>query len=96
MQSTVYGYVDLPNGLKMVYGVYPMNGLEPDPVVNGKYTRTLDISAFGLREAVWACATARYPAGWPTAVVHEATADHIKIGSEYNLEGGAIQWMVIG
>lgn len=95
LQSDVYGYIELPSGLKAVYGVYPLNGLASDAATGG-YTRTIDISSYGLQDPVWAIATALYPSGWPETAVHHANKNEIKIGSKYNNAGGAIQWMVIG
>ena len=95
LQSDVYGYIELPSGLKAVYGVYPLNGLASDAATGG-YTRTIDISSYGLQDPVWAIATALYPSGWPETAVHHANKNEIKISSKYNNAGGAIQWMVIG
>ena len=95
LQSSVHGQIELPNGYKAVYGVYPCAAMVADSDIGG-YSGVIDISAYGLKEAIWSMASPRFTNGFPRSVVVSVSTQQIKLGCDINNSNGFIQWMVIG
>lgn len=90
-----HGYVNLPNGLKMVYGTHPANSMVYNSNSNS-YVVTIDMAKYSLKDPVWGMVSARYPSGIPQVHILELTTSSIKIGCSNNFSNIYVQWLVIG
>ena len=95
LAGNVEGSLSLPNGFKLVYGMYPASSLATD-VNTGGYSATISLTKYGLTAPLFASVSPRYPGGFPRATIHDIANNSIKIGCDVNLGGCFVQWMVIG
>lgn len=91
-----HGVIELKSAnKKIIYGSYPLNGFASDPG-SGGYAVNIDISGHGLKGALWASATAQYPAGHPIVCVGSFNTTRLTLLSDVSVSGAYALWFVIG
>lgn len=89
------GYVNLPNGLKMVFGMYPASSMAHNGG-SGTYVATISLTEYGLKDPVWGTVGVKYPSGLPQAHILDLTTSRIQIGCSHNASNIYVMWLVIG
>lgn len=95
LTSNKAGYVNLPNGLKIVFGMYPASSMTHNGG-SGTYITTLSLTEYGLKDPVWGTVSVKYPSGLPQAHILDLTTSSIKIGCSHNASNIYVTWIVIG
>lgn len=95
LTSNKAGYINLPNGLKMVFGMYPASSMAYNSG-SGTYVVTLSLTEYGFKDPVWGMVGVKYPSGLPQAHILDLTTANIKIGCSHNAGNIYVMWLVIG
>lgn len=74
-----------------------MRSLAYDPNIGG-YKTNINLSGYGFTSdsAITGYVSALYPSGIPHVVIVSLTNSQLVIGSDANVSGGWINWMVVG